>query len=90
MGKRRMRMKYLSRKELIKVAEIMGIYITQDKNGWVQMWMGKPHRDDREGVWKSDVTSISRKAVIAPYTVCWKKSLISPKTKSYLEAIDEH
>ena len=79
-------MKYLSRKDLITVAELLKIYITQDRNGWVQLWMDRPYRDDKEGVWKGKSTSISNKAVIAPYAKYWKKSLITPKTKKYLEA----
>ena len=81
------RMKYLSRKDLIKAAELLRMYVTQDKNGHVKLWTEKPYRDDKEGVWKSRTTSVSNKAIIAPYSRSWKKSLITPKTKSYLEAI---
>lgn len=80
-------MKHLTKKELRKVAELLQIYITQDRNGWVQLWTIKPSRNEEKGVWESDkCTSISRKAVIAPYTRTWKKSLITPKTNSYMEA----
>ena len=80
-------MKYLTKKELRKVAELLQMHITQNRNGWVQIWMSKPIRDDKEGVWKGDEPSISKMAIIAPYTRNWKKSLITPKTNSYMEGV---
>ena len=79
-------MKYLTQKELRKVAELLKMYVTQDKNGWVQIWITKPTRNEEKGVWESSGTSISRKSLIAPYSSNWKKSLITPKTNSYMEA----
>lgn len=80
-------MKYLTKKELRKVAELLQIYITQNENGDVYLWESKPHIREIGGEWVSSTdTPINSKLTIAPYTRTWKKSLITPMTNSYMEA----
>lgn len=80
-------MKYLTKKELRKVAEILNIYITQNENGDVYLWETKPYIREIGGEWVSSTdTPINSKLTIAPYTRNWKKSLITPMTNSYMEA----
>lgn len=78
-------MKYLSQPELRKVAELLNMYITQDKNGEVHLWESRPIIDEENCEWTvSCDTPFNSKIVIAPYTTRWTKSLITPKTNKYM------
>lgn len=78
-------MKYLSKPELRKVAELLHMYVTQDKNGEVHLWESRPIIDEETGEWTvSCDTPFNSKIVIAPYTTRWTKSLITPKTNKYM------
>ena len=78
-------MKYLSKPELRKVAELLHMYVTQDKNGEVHLWESRPIIDEETGEWTvSCDTPFNSKIVIAPYTTKWTKSLITPKTHKYM------
>ena len=57
-------------------------YISQDKDGFVQIWMYKPKRNLEWGVWegREDPKISPDNPLIAPYTTRWAYSLITPKS----------
>ena len=78
-------MKYLSQPELRKVAELLKMYITQDRDGSVHIWESRPIIDEEQGEWTVPCDRpVNSKIVIAPYTTRWTKSLITPKTNKYM------
>ena len=78
-------MKYPSQSELRKVAELLQMYITQDRNGDVHIWESRPIIDEENGEWTVSCDKpVNSKIVIAPYTTRWTKSLITPKTNKYM------
>lgn len=80
-----MRQRQISRTKLMIVAEILNIYITQDEDGFVQIWDKKPKLNSKEGYWEIEgKDSVLLLPIIYKYTSNWKKSLITPSTKSIL------
>lgn len=78
-------MKYLSQPELRKVAELLKMYITQDRDGSVHIWESRPIIDEENGEWTVPCDRpVNSKIVIAPYTTRWMKSLITPRTHKYM------
>jgi len=67
------------------VAEILNVYITQDEDGFVQMWDKKPKLNIPKGYWEVEgKDSVLLLPLIYKYTSNWKKSLVTPSTKSNL------
>lgn len=67
--------------DLCLVAKILGIYITQDKDGFISIWKDKPSLNSNAGYWEHAVQdSILIEPIIEPYSTNWEKSLITPRT----------
>lgn len=84
-------MKRNSKSDLIAVAARLGCYITQDRDGFVQVWKHKPEKNLRRGIWESadDPYFSPDNPFLNRYTQNWTKSLITPKTQKYLEVMEE-
>lgn len=81
-------MKYCTRRDLIVVADKLRCYISQDKDGFVQLWKRRPTRNTKLGRWESLNGSVlfREMPLIASYTNRWAYSLITPHTsKMYKE-----
>lgn len=79
-------MKYVTRTALITIAALLKVYITQDRNGKVNLWETHPDKKEDKGIWViPGYHPINRESFVAPYTLHWDRSLITPKTKEYME-----
>lgn len=70
--------KVISRRKLSTICYILGVYITQDKDGCVQMWKEKPHINNDWWELGKSSDSIMCISFSYPYTADWEKSLITP------------
>lgn len=75
-------MKYCTRRDLMIVAAKLRCYITQDRDGFVQLWERRPIRNAKLGKWESgsDPILLRDMPLIASYTNRWAYSLITPHT----------
>lgn len=72
----------LSRRNLAIACKALRCYITQDRDGFVQVWTTKPWKNYERGIWEgdNDPKLTPDNPLFAPYTRKWAYSLITPKT----------
>lgn len=72
----------LTKKPLALACKCLKIYITQDRDGFVQIWLNKPKKNYEFGIWegKEDPKISPDNPLFGPYTRKWAYSLITPDT----------
>ena len=70
-----------NKRPLMNIASSLKVYITQDSDGYVQVWDKMPKINVKGGYWEVEGDdSILLRPVIRPYTTKWEKSLITPNS----------
>lgn len=75
------KLRYISKPKLARICQILNCFITQDKDGFIQIWDSKPSKNLNNGYWEiQNYDSLFIKSLCLPYTDKWDKSLITPWT----------